>query len=143
MTTNTNTRMTTAQVAGLVLGHLTEHDLPEPCSLFLEVGAHGMPEIRVQLAGGRSLGEVAGTLLAWANTFTTVTVRVWLPPHRESVHLDVGTTLSCPAGHAAVTVYAGVDYQPAVFGPLEPNERRPVTLGQLAIWAASAAGVAA
>lgn len=141
MSTDTTTErtMSMAQLARLILDHLAKHNLPEPCSLVLDVDAFGAAMIRVQPGGpGRGLAKVAGMVLSWANTFTSVSVHAWRPPTGTDVHLHLDTMLSGPAGEAAVTVYAGTVFDPALFGPMQPNERRPVTFGQLATWAGGA-----
>lgn len=53
---------TTADVAALVLDHITEHGLPEPASLRLSA-AFDRPDARIQVHG-QELGEVAAALLA-------------------------------------------------------------------------------
>jgi hypothetical protein len=136
-------RMSTAQVAELVVGHLVQHRLPEPTSLHLTTNTLGQAEARVQVHNS-SLTRTAGLLLAWANTLTDMTLRVWRPENSTSVHLDVDATLTGPDGTVALTVFGGVDFNPIVFPGLEPGQRRPISLGQLTAWATgTGAGVAA
>lgn len=124
--------MGAAEVAGVVLGHLAKHRLPEPSSLNLTL--FGGREVRVQVRAD-GLADTAGVLLAWARTFPAVTLRAWCPPSGDRVHLDVDTTLIGAAGAVALTVYGGVPFYPAVFPGLEPGLERPVSLGELAGWA--------
>ncbi len=128
------TRMGTAQVAGLVVGHLVQHRLPEPASLHLTTNTLDQAEARVQVHSA-SLTDTAGLLLAWANTLTGLALRVWRPAPGATVHLDVDATLTGPAGSVALSVFGGVDFDEAVFPGLEPGQRRPVSLGQLTMWA--------
>jgi hypothetical protein len=132
--------MTTAQVAGLVVRHLVQHDLPEPASLHLTTDTHDQAEARVQVRS-TSLADTARLLLVWANTLTDLTLRAWRPENSTRVHLHVDATLTGPHGQVALTVFGGVDFDEAVFPGLEADQRRPVTLGQLAAW--SGAEVAA
>jgi hypothetical protein len=135
--------MSTAQVAELVVGHLIQHGLPEPTSLYLTTNTLEQAEARVQVHNS-SLTHTAGLLLAWANTLTGFTLRAWRPASGTSVHLDVDATLTGPAGTVALTVFGGVAFDPTVFPGLAPGQRRPVSLGQLTAWATgTGAGVAA
>jgi hypothetical protein len=134
--------MTTAQVAELVTGHLTEHHLPEPASLYLAVPHLDQPETRIQI-DSTILTDTAAVLLTWANTLTAVTLRAWRPASAATVHLDVHSTLTGPAGVVALVIYGGVDFDPVTFPDLEPGQSRPLTLGQLTTWASTGAGVAA
>jgi hypothetical protein len=126
--------MSTAQVAELVVGHLVQHQLPEPASLHLTTNTLDQAEARVQVHSS-SLAHTAGLLLAWANTLTDMTLRAWRPENSTSVHLDVDATLTGPAGTVALTVFGGTDFTETVFPGLEPGQRRPVSLGQLTAWA--------
>lgn len=137
------TTMTTAQVAGLVTGHLAEHGLPEPVSVHLSVKVLDQQEARVQV-DSLGLADTAGVLLAWANTVTAVALRAWRPASGETVHLDVHSTLAGPGGAVTLLVYGGIAFDPVVFPALEPGQSQPVSLGQLTTWAdADGAGVAA
>jgi hypothetical protein len=127
--------MSTAQVAGLVVGHLVQHQLPEPASLHLTTNTLDQAEARVQVHSA-SLADTAGLLLAWANTLPDLALRAWRPAPGATVHLDVDATLTGPAGCVALTVFGGVDFDAALFPGLEPGQRCPVSLGQLTAWAA-------
>jgi hypothetical protein len=135
--------MSTAQVAALVSRHLSGHQLPEPVSLHLSVRYVERPETRVQV-DSTGLADTATVLLAWANTLTAVTLRAWRPASGATVHLDVHSALTGPAGVVALVIYGGVAFDPVVFPDLEPGQARPVSLGQLTGWAGqTGAGVAA
>jgi hypothetical protein len=129
------TTMTVAQLADMVTGHITEHDLPEPFSLDLTTKLD-QPQANVQV-DGRALASTARTLLDWATTFTTVALRTWRPADGSSVHLSLTTTLTGPAGRVALTVYGGVTFDPVAFAYLQPGQTCPVSLGQLTAWATS------
>jgi hypothetical protein len=126
--------MNTAQVAELVVGHLVQHQLPEPASLHLTTNTLDQAEARVQVHSS-SLTSTARLLLAWANTLTDLTLRAWRPASSTSVHLDVDATLTGPHGTVALMVFGGVDFNNVLFPGLEPGQRRPVSLGQLTAWA--------
>lgn len=137
------TTMTMAQVALLLVGHLAQHDLPEPASLYLATDTRNKAEARVQLRS-TGLAHTARLLLVWADTLTDLTLRAWRPENSTRVHLDVDATLTGPHGQVALTVFGGVDFHETTFPGLEAGQRRPVTLGQLTAWATSSgAGVAA
>jgi hypothetical protein len=125
----------TAQLAELVVGHLVQHQLPEPTSLHLSTNTLDRAEARVQVHSN-SLTYTARLLLAWANTLTDITLRAWRPDNSTRVHLDVDASLTGPHGTVALTVFGGADFTEAVFPGLEPGQTRPMPLGQLAAWAA-------
>jgi len=127
--------MSTAQVAELVVGHLVEHELPEPASLHLTTNTLDQAEARVQVHSS-SLTRTAQLLLAWANTLTGMSLRAWRPVSGATVHLDVDAVLTGPAGEVLLTVFGGVDFDEAVFSGLGVGQRQPVSLGQLTAWAA-------
>ena len=127
--------MSTAQVAELVVGHLVQHELPEPASLNLTTNALDQAEARVQVHSS-SLTRTARLLLAWANTLTGMTLRAWRPASGATVHLDVDAVLTGPAGEVLLTVFGGVDFDEGVFPGLAVGQRCPVSLGQLTAWAA-------
>jgi hypothetical protein len=135
------TTMSTAQVAKLVVGHLVQHDLPEPTSLHLTTNTLDKAEARVQVHSN-SLANTARLLLAWANTLTGMSLRAWRLTGGTSVHLDVDARLTGPDGEVVLTVFGGVDFDETVFPGLDAGQSRPVELGQLAAWAAgTGAGV--
>lgn len=87
------------------------------------------------------LPGLAGGLLSWAGALGEVTGEIWRLGDSTRLHLSV-------TGHTAtglrVRVFGGTGYDPAVFGELAAEEKRPVPLGQLHTWAQiSGAGVAA
>jgi hypothetical protein len=132
--------MTTTSVA-LVLAatrlaaHLAERSLPEVVSLEVET-RNMLSELTVQL-GSTSLPTLAGELLTWAGTLTTVTVTAWRVPHGERVHLSLASTLSGPPPTIELDVFGGVNHDPKYFADLEPGEHRAIPLAQLRTWASS------
>jgi hypothetical protein len=126
--------MSTAQAAELVVGHLVQHQLPEPASLHLTTNTLGLAEARVQVHG-ICLAHTARLLLAWASTLTDMTLRAWRPDNSTRVHLDVDATLTSPHGTVALTVFGGADLTEIVVPELAPGQRCPVSLGQLTVWA--------
>jgi uncharacterized protein YfaP (DUF2135 family) len=85
----------------------------------------------------RTVARVAVELLAWADTLTTVTIKAWRPPHGDTVHLSIASTLTGPAGAVELDVYGGAEDGPALFADLAPGDRCTVSLGRLRTWAAS------
>lgn len=132
--------MTTTSVA-LVLAatrlaaHLAEHTLPEVVSLEVET-RNMLSELTVQL-GSTSLPTLAGELLTWAETLTTVTVTTWRVPRGERVHLSLASTLTGSAPTIELDVFGGVNHDPEYFADLEPGEHRVIPLAQLRAWASS------
>ncbi|HEX5116453.1 MAG TPA: hypothetical protein VFW65_14755 [Pseudonocardiaceae bacterium] len=128
---------TTADVARLVLEHMAEHGLPEPASLHISA-AFGQAESRVQVRGD-GLRDTVGVLLRWAGSVATVRFRAWRT-RRDSVHLDVDTTLTGSGGTVALTVYGGVEFDHVTFTGLEIGAARPVSLGEFTAWATGGVG---
>jgi hypothetical protein len=119
---------------------MAEHSLPEPASLHVSMSLD-LVEVRVQVHG-HGLAETAGVLLAWAGSVAAVRFRVWRA-RESSVHLDVDTTLSSAGDAVRLTVYGGVDFDPATFAGLAVDQTRPVSLGQFTAWTTSTSGAAA
>jgi len=131
----TTTGMALVQAATRLAAHLAEHSLPKPVSLAVDTSnAHS--EVTAQLRS-TSLPAVAGELLAWAKTLTTVTVTAWRVPHGERVHLSLASTLSGPPPTLELEVFGGVAHDPEHFADLEPGEHRVIPLAQLHTWAVS------
>ncbi|MGH3795255.1 MAG: hypothetical protein ACRDSP_10230 [Pseudonocardiaceae bacterium] len=85
-------------------------------------------QISVQLAHPEA-PEIAGALLAWADTLTAPTAHTWRVPNGHTVHLSVTGRLP---GGLTVQVYGGVPFTP--HGPgadLAPGTTTPVLLAAL------------
>jgi hypothetical protein len=131
----TSTGMALVLAAARLAAHLAEHSLPEPVSLEVET-RNMLSELTVQLRS-TTLPTLAGELLAWAGTLTTVTVTAWRVPHGKRVHLSLVSTLSGPPPTIELDVFGGVNHDPEYFADLEPGEHRVIPLAQLRTWASS------
>jgi hypothetical protein len=137
--TTTTLGVTFVQAAELVAAHLARHELPEPVSLTVMTLA-GHSQVTTQVHSG-TVARVAGDLLAWADTVTTVVVQAWRPPYGgSSVHLAIASTLTGPANAVKLDVYGGADDDLALFADLAPGDRWTVSLEHLRTWAAPATG---
>ncbi|PZS37164.1 MAG: hypothetical protein DLM62_20670 [Pseudonocardiales bacterium] len=132
--------MTFAQAAELLGAHLASYRLPEPVSVTVLIRRAGRSEVEVQLLSCRTVAEVAGELLIWADTLSTLTVQAWRTPKGDQVHLSIASTLTGPAGAVELHLYGATAYDPALFTDLAPGEHPMVSLGQLRGWAAGASG---
>jgi hypothetical protein len=94
---------TTVDLLDSLRTHLTTFDLPHLWSVHVIASFSG-PNVTVQLAR-REPPQIAGALLAWADTLTDVTAEAWRVPNGDSVHLSVIGQL--PPG-VSVRVYGGV-----------------------------------
>jgi hypothetical protein len=72
--------------------HLNDFELPPPCSVHLATYS-GRPQVSLQLAT-HHLPEIAGGLLAWADTLTETTAEAWRVRRGDSLHLTVTGRLS-------------------------------------------------
>jgi hypothetical protein len=121
--------------AARLAAHLADHALPEPVSL--EVETRSMrSELTVQLRS-TTLPTVAGELLTWAGTLTTVTAQAWRVPHGDRIHLSITSALTGSAPTVELEVFGGMDHDPKHFADLEPGKHRVIPLAQLRTWASS------
>jgi hypothetical protein len=82
----------------------------------------------VQLAR-REPPEIAGALLAWADTLAKVTAEAWRVPSGDCVHLSVIGQLS---GGVSVRVHGGVPFtEHSIGGDLTPDASTTVPLALL------------
>lgn len=111
--------------------HLAKHrSLAAPFGMAFDVDNYGA-NATVQLDANGRLSAVAGGLLTWADSLADVTGDAWRTPAGASVHLAVMGLVS----GVSVKVFDATLYDPAVFGDLAINERRPISLGELRTWA--------
>jgi hypothetical protein len=120
--------MTTAvDLLDSIRAHLAEFELPDMWSVHVVASFSG-PNVDVQLAR-RESPEIAGALLAWADTLTGVTVEAWRVPNGESVHLSVIGRLP---GGVSVRVFGGVPFTGrGLGGDLAPDASKTVPLAVL------------
>jgi len=128
--------MTTAQVAELLIDHMSAHDLAEPASVQLTLSRFERHKARVQVHG-IVLVDTARLLLAWMDTLSGTTLSLWRPSSGTHVHMNVDTTLSGPAGEITLALFGAASSDEAVFADLDLGQRRPFTLEQLTEWAAA------
>ena len=91
---------TTVDLLDAICAHLAEFELPAISSVHVAASI-SPPQVAVQLAG-HQLPEIAGALLAWADTLVGVTVEAWRVPQGDCVHLSVTGQLT---GGACIQVY--------------------------------------
>ncbi|MDQ3764558.1 MAG: hypothetical protein M3460_24285 [Actinomycetota bacterium] len=72
---------------------LTQFDVPAPWSVTVNTYLDP-PNLTLQITC-RELAELAGALLAWADTLTAVTAEAWRVPDGKSVHLSITGRLPC------------------------------------------------
>lgn len=114
-----------------IRAHLAEFELPDMWSVHAVTSFSG-PNVDVQLAR-RESPEIAGALLAWADTLTGVTAEAWRVPNGESVHLSVIGRLP---GGVSVRVFVGVPFTGrGLGGDLAPDASKTVPLVVLREWA--------
>jgi transposase len=97
--------MTTAELLDCLRAHLTDFELPQPCSVHLTPSLNTQ-SVTTQLAH-RTPAQTGSALLAWADTLTEVTAEAWRAPNGHDVHLSVTGRLP---GGAPIRVYAGVEF---------------------------------
>jgi hypothetical protein len=131
----TTTGVALVLAAARLAAHLAEHSLPEPASLGVETRSM-RSEVTVQLHS-TTLPTLAGELLTWTDTLTTVTVTAWRVPQGNRVQLSLASTLSGPPLTIKLDVFGGVNHDPEYFADLEPGEHRVIPLAQLRTWAPS------
>jgi hypothetical protein len=96
---------TTAALLEAIRVHLADFELPELYSINLTRSLGG-PSVTAQLAC-QTLPQIAGALLAWADTLTGPTIEAWRVPSGTEVHLSVIGRLP---GGTRVAVYGGVAF---------------------------------
>ncbi|HET9258118.1 MAG TPA: hypothetical protein VFO16_23380 [Pseudonocardiaceae bacterium] len=133
--TTADNGVSVVRAAELLAVHLADHDLPQPVSLTVTTGWE-RSKVSAQLRCA-TVPEVAGDLLAWAITLSTIAVQAWSPPEGNRVHLSIAATLADPAGSVELDVFAGATDSPSLFADLNPGEHRAVSLDELRGWAAS------
>jgi hypothetical protein len=128
---------TTYPIAGLLAAigeHLSVFEVGEPLDVHVQATPiPGDPAVTVHLNGGRRLPELAGLLLAWADTLTDTSVEAWRTPGGDSVHLAVSGLLADDT--TPVRAYGGVPATDLAGLGLEPGQQRRITLGRLRTWA--------
>ena len=129
----TTTGVTFAQAATILATHLADHPLPEPVILTVTTRWRHS-EVAAQLRPN-TVPDVAGELLAWIDTLTTVSATAWRPPEGERVHLSVTSILTGPAGVVTLEVYGSAEDDPVRFADLRAGQRRSVSLAELRTWA--------
>ena len=67
--------------------HLTEFDLPAPCSAQLTTSPSG-PQMSLQI-DRHDAHDTACAVVAWADTLTQPTAEAWRVPSSNSVHLSI------------------------------------------------------
>ena len=120
--------MTTTVVALLdsLRAHLAEFELPQLCSVYI---TPYRPNVTAQLASRRESLDIAGALLAWADTLTAITTEAWRVPGGDSVHLSVLGQLSSGVW---VRVYGVVPFtEHGIGADLTPNACTTVALAVL------------
>ena len=117
----------TVDLLDVIHTHLVDFELPEMWSVQVVASLLG-PQVNVQLTH-REPPEIAGALLAWADTLDTVTAESWRVPSGDSVHLSVTGRLP---GGVSVRIYGCLPFPESRFGgDLEPNATTPVPLQTL------------
>lgn len=107
--------------------HLTEFDLPAPCSARFTTYPSG-PQISMQIAR-HDTHETACAVLAWADTLTQVTAEAWRAPSSNSVHLSV--TGHLPDG-VCLRIYGAVPViEHGLGADLAPNAATTIPLATL------------
>jgi hypothetical protein len=118
---------TTVDLHDAIHTHLADFELPDMWSLQVVASRLG-PQVSVQLAH-REPPEIAGALLAWADTLDAVTAESWRVPSGESVHLWVTGRLP---GGVSVRVYGCLPFRGSGFGgDPEPNATTTIPLHTL------------
>jgi hypothetical protein len=121
--------MTTTVVALLdsLRAHLAEFELPDLCSVQV-TQSFSEPNVTAQLACHQP-PQIAGALLAWADTLTEVTVEAWRVPNGDSVHLSVLARLP---GGASIQVYGSAPFtEHGIGADLAPDTSSTVALAVL------------
>ncbi len=132
--------VTFGQAAELLAAHLAGYRLPQPVSVTVLIRRAGRSEVEVQLLSCRTVAALAGELLIWADTLTTLTVQAWRTPQGDQVHLSIASTLTGPAGTVELHIYGATAHDPDLFTDLTPGDHPMVSVGQLRGWAAGASG---
>ncbi|MGH3673701.1 MAG: hypothetical protein ACRDSH_24235 [Pseudonocardiaceae bacterium] len=115
---------TSVELLDSIRAHLAEFELPALWSVDVTASVAG-PSVSMQLDCHQP-PEVAGGLLAWADTLSEVTAEAWRVPSGDSVHLLVFGQLS---DGVTVRVYGGVPFTGLNVGAdLAPDSRTTVPL---------------
>jgi hypothetical protein len=115
---------TTRDLLDCLRAHLAEFELPALWSVNLTPSS-GRPHVSMQLACHQP-PQIAGALLAWADTLTDVTTEAWRVPNGDCVHLSVIGQLP---GGVSVRVYGGVAFtQHGLGADLTPDACTTVSL---------------
>jgi hypothetical protein len=96
---------TTTALLNAIRAHLADFELPELYSINITKSLSG-PSVTAQLAC-HTLPQIAGALLAWADTLTSPAIEAWRVPSGTEVHLSVIGRLP---GGTRVAVYGGVAF---------------------------------
>ncbi len=125
---------TTVDLLDAIHTHLADFELPDMWSVQVAASRLG-PQVYVQLAH-REPPEIAGALLAWADTLDAVTAESWRAPSGESVHLSV---TGCLPGGVSVRVYGCLPFRGSGFGSdLSPGTTTTIPLHTLRLFSAIA-----
>jgi hypothetical protein len=125
---------TTVDLLDAIHTHLADFELPDMWSLQVVASLLG-PQVNVQLTH-REPPEIAGVLLAWADTLDAVTAESWRVPSGDSVHLSVAGRLP---GGVSVRVYGCLPFCASGFGgALKPNATTTIPLHTLRHFSAMA-----
>ena len=118
---------TTVDLLDAIHTHLADFELPDMWLVQVAASQLG-PQVNVQLTD-REAPEIAGALLAWADTLDTVTAESWRVPSGESVHLSVTGHLP---GSVSIKVYGFLPFSESGFGgDLESNAITTIPLQTL------------
>ena len=118
---------TTVDLLNAIHTHLADFELPDMWLVQVAASQLG-PQVNVQLTD-REAPEIAGALLAWADTLDAVTAESWRVPSGESVHLSV--TGHLPNG-VSIKVYGCLPFHDSgLGGDLEPNATTTIPLQTL------------
>jgi len=118
---------TTVDLLNAIHTHLADFELPDMWLVQVAASQLG-PQVNVQLTD-REAPEIAGALLAWADTLDAVTAESWRVPSGESVHLSVIGNL--PDG-VSIKVYGSLPFHDSgLDSDLEPNATTTVLLQTL------------
>ena len=118
---------TTVDLLNAIHTHLADFELPDMWLVQVAASQLG-PQVNVQLTD-REAPEIAGALLAWADTLDAATAESWRVPSGESVHLSV--TGHLPDG-VSIKVYGSLPFHDSGWSShLEPNAATTIPLQTL------------
>jgi hypothetical protein len=117
----------TVDLLDAIRTHLVEFELPAISSVHVTASLFA-PQVVVQLVG-YELPEIAGALLAWADTLVGVTVEAWRVSQGGYLHLSV---TGRPTDGSCVEVYGGLRFIERGLGAdLAPNATTTIPLAAL------------